>query len=195
MTKEVDPLFIDTDIVLGVNALQFTDGKHRLLDRRLLESALAAPQNVWLYDDEADLFDVATSYCFHIAMNHPFQDGNKRASIATAYRFLALNELDPTARSLCPPELRVPDERIAEDVVDLVTKTITASNFSRQLFLATIPHYIRELGSSREIDLMEWGASLGIHPRRYVEFESLLTKIREGQTPADYRRLLGGVSK
>jgi death on curing protein len=34
---------------------------------------------------------MAAAYLFHIALNHPFIDGNKRTSLATALTFLDLN--------------------------------------------------------------------------------------------------------
>lgn len=41
---------------------------------------------------------MAAAYAYHIACNHPFIDGNKRAGLASALLFLKLNEisiLDP----------------------------------------------------------------------------------------------------
>jgi death-on-curing protein len=37
------------------------------------------------------LAEMAAAYLFHIAQNHPFLDGNKRAALATALAFLWLN--------------------------------------------------------------------------------------------------------
>jgi death-on-curing protein len=34
---------------------------------------------------------MAAAYLFHIAQNHPFLDGNKRAALATAFVFVCLN--------------------------------------------------------------------------------------------------------
>ncbi|RYD84391.1 MAG: type II toxin-antitoxin system death-on-curing family toxin [Verrucomicrobiaceae bacterium] len=54
-------------------------GAGAVLDLGLLESALAHPKNAFLYgDDSTSLFDLAASYAYHVAKNHPFQDGNKR---------------------------------------------------------------------------------------------------------------------
>jgi death-on-curing protein len=38
-----------------------------------------------------DLFEMAAAYLFHIVMNHPFVDGNKRAAAHAALVFLADN--------------------------------------------------------------------------------------------------------
>lgn len=42
----------------------------------------------------ADIFDMAAAYLFHIVLNHPFVDGNKRTGLACAYLFLAMNEYE-----------------------------------------------------------------------------------------------------
>jgi death-on-curing protein len=41
-----------------------------------------------------DLFEMAAAYLFHIVMDHPFIDGNKRAGTAAARVFLRLNGWD-----------------------------------------------------------------------------------------------------
>ena len=57
----------------------------------LLESALAAPQNLYLYSEDADLFDIATAYAFHISQNQTFNGGNKRTGLQAAIGFLKGN--------------------------------------------------------------------------------------------------------
>ena len=54
-------------------------------DDGLLESVLARPRNVALYQEHVTLAQLAAAYAFGIAKNHPFIDGNKRAA------FLAMN--------------------------------------------------------------------------------------------------------
>lgn len=74
-------------------------GEYGIRDIRLLESALAQPEasfaGEWLH---ADLYEMSSAYAFHICMNHPFLDGNKRAALASALVFLEINHvslLDP----------------------------------------------------------------------------------------------------
>lgn len=55
-------------------------GPDGIRDEGLLESALARPRNIALYDPDADLFTLAASDCAGIVQNHPFIDGNKRAA-------------------------------------------------------------------------------------------------------------------
>ena len=59
-------------------------------DLRLLESALARPQDLAAYD-EANAFDLAAAYAFGISKNHPFIDGNKRVAFVASVTFLELN--------------------------------------------------------------------------------------------------------
>jgi death-on-curing protein len=40
-----------------------------------------------------DIFEMAAAYLFHIVQNHPFVDGNKRTGAASAYIFLAMNNI------------------------------------------------------------------------------------------------------
>lgn len=43
-----------------------------------------------------DLAAMAAAYLFHIAQNHPFIDGNKRAAVMSALAFLSVNEVELT---------------------------------------------------------------------------------------------------
>tara|TARA_E500000305_G_scaffold81234_1_gene67065 strand:+ start:709 stop:1098 length:390 start_codon:yes stop_codon:yes gene_type:complete len=70
--------------------IEIGGGSHGLRDAPLLESALARPQNLYVYG-EIDLFVLAASYAEGIARNHPFIDGNKRTAFLTADLFLADN--------------------------------------------------------------------------------------------------------
>jgi death on curing protein len=57
-----------------------------------LESTLAQPQaqfgGSFLHHD---LYEMAAAYLFHIVMNHPFVDGNKRTGLDAATTFLRVN--------------------------------------------------------------------------------------------------------
>lgn len=44
-----------------------------------------------LYDEAADIYDVAAAYAYNVAQNQPFLDGNKRAGLAAAASFLFVN--------------------------------------------------------------------------------------------------------
>jgi death-on-curing protein len=51
---------------------------------------MARPQNLALYGDP-DVSELAASYAFGIARNHPFVDGNKRTAAVVSETFLVLN--------------------------------------------------------------------------------------------------------
>jgi death on curing protein len=65
-------------------------GGEGVRDERLLESAMARPQNLCAYG-EPDIVELAAAYAFGIARNHPFVDGNKRTAAVVSETFLALN--------------------------------------------------------------------------------------------------------
>jgi death on curing protein len=68
-------------------------GASGMRDEGLLDSALARPQNIHVYRPEATLAELAAAYCFGIAKNHAFFDGNKRAAFAAMGLFLLKNGL------------------------------------------------------------------------------------------------------
>ncbi|HET9317104.1 MAG TPA: type II toxin-antitoxin system death-on-curing family toxin [Vicinamibacteria bacterium] len=88
------PLFLTLDEVLLIHADQIRryGGRAGVRDLGLLRSALAMPEasfdGVYLH---TELTEMAAAYLFHIARNHPFVDGNKRAALAAALVFLAMN--------------------------------------------------------------------------------------------------------
>lgn len=70
-------------------------GKKGIRDENMLLSAIAQPYAAFggQYLHKT-MFDKAAAYLFHICQNHPFIDGNKRAAIAAALVFLAMNDCD-----------------------------------------------------------------------------------------------------
>ncbi|MEX0959811.1 MAG: type II toxin-antitoxin system death-on-curing family toxin [Burkholderiales bacterium] len=85
-------IWIDADVVLAVHDEQLAEhgGSAGIRDGGLLESALARPKNLTAYGDP-DFADLAASYGFGIARNHPFVDGNKRTAFVSTELFLRLN--------------------------------------------------------------------------------------------------------
>jgi death-on-curing protein len=66
-------------------------------DENALESALARPQNKWVYAEERDLAMLAAAYGFALVKSHPYRDGNKRIGFLALVTFLGLNGYDLTA--------------------------------------------------------------------------------------------------
>lgn len=61
-------------------------------DENMLLSALARPQQLWSCGSPPpDLCQLAASYAYGLAKNHPFLDGNKRTSAIACETFLILN--------------------------------------------------------------------------------------------------------
>ena len=77
-------------VLLHDESLAEHRGSPGLRDERVLESALARPQNLAAYG-APDLADLAAAYGVGLAKNHPFVDGNERAAFLAAGLFLALN--------------------------------------------------------------------------------------------------------
>lgn len=64
--------------------------KNHPTQQALLESAVSSPQNHKYYG-ETDLFKLAGILAEKIILSHAYQDGNKRAAMATADMFLKIN--------------------------------------------------------------------------------------------------------
>ncbi len=84
--------WVDETVVMAIHDRQLAEhgGSEGLRDPGLLASALARPQNAAAYGTP-DAAELAASYAFGIAKNHPFIDGNKRTAWVVARLFLAAN--------------------------------------------------------------------------------------------------------
>ena len=93
--SDAEPVWLTVDLMIDVHAEQLAlfGGPTGLRDRGMLESALGRPLNKYAYG-ETDLAILAAAYTFGIARNHPFVDGNKRASFAALIVFLGLNDVE-----------------------------------------------------------------------------------------------------
>ena len=85
-------VWIDAQVLLAVHDEQLAEhgGGSGIRDAGLLDSALARPVNLAAYG-KPDFADLAASYGFGLAKNHPFVDGNKRTAFVAVELFLALN--------------------------------------------------------------------------------------------------------
>ena len=90
-----EPVWLTAELVIAIHEEQLREfgGPPGIRDRSMLESALGRPQNKFTYG-ETDLPALAAAYAFGIARNHPFVDGNKRASFLSIITFLGLNGID-----------------------------------------------------------------------------------------------------
>jgi len=86
--------FLDVRDVLALHeeTIAIEGGMAGVRDHGLLDSAVAMPRaqfgGEYLHKN---IFDMAAAYLFHIAGNHPFHDGNKRAALIACLTFLREN--------------------------------------------------------------------------------------------------------
>ena len=84
--------WVDPRVALALHAEQLRawGGGQGVRDEGLFESALARPQNLAAYG-QPDTADLAASYAYGLAKNHPFVDGNKRTALVVCETFLIDN--------------------------------------------------------------------------------------------------------
>ena len=94
----MQPVFLSLDEVLEIHQQQIEryGGPAGLRDAGALESAVATPQATFRGEFlHKSIPAMAAAYLFHICQNHPFIDGNKRASANAAVTFLLMNDWEP----------------------------------------------------------------------------------------------------
>ncbi len=92
-----DIVFLTLTEIIDIHADQIAryGGSHGIRDINLLSSAVAMSPASFAGDYlHTNIFEMAAAYAFHIAQNHPFIDGNKRAALASALVFLEMNGID-----------------------------------------------------------------------------------------------------
>lgn len=94
----IDFLSLSDVLAIHQRMIERYGGSAGVRDEGLLLSALAMPQAAFFgaYAHE-DIYEMAAAYLFHIVMNHPFVDGNKRTGAAAAVVFLGINDIAMTA--------------------------------------------------------------------------------------------------
>jgi death-on-curing protein len=112
-------VWLEKDTVLAAHDRQIAEhgGSAGLRDDKLLESALARPQQLHAYGNPApDLADLAAALAYGLARNHPFVDGNKRTAHVAYRTFLELNgaELAATDEEKYVSILALAEGKLAE---------------------------------------------------------------------------------
>ena len=107
-------------LLIHQNQIEEYGGDFGLRDTGLLSSAYMMPQSSfngeYLHEN---IFEMAAAYLYHICQNHPFIDGNKRTSLASALVFLDLNNI----------EIKDPEEKLYE----LVMKTAQGKTNKKEI--------------------------------------------------------------
>jgi len=125
------PNFLNLEIVLKIHTRQIErfGGTNGLRDQGLLESALAQPQVT--FDGQLlhpEIHQQAGAYLYHLTMNHPFIDGNKRTAFAVMDTFLRINGYNLTLSNQSAYNLviKVANHQISkEDLIYFLQKNIT----------------------------------------------------------------------
>jgi len=125
-----DIIWIADPVILAIHDEQLAEhgGLSGTRDQGLLESALARPKNMYAYGEE-DVAVLAAAYCYGIARNHPFLDGNKRTAFVAAELFLMLNGymLMADDADCILTMLKVADGSLAEaDFITWINQNITS---------------------------------------------------------------------
>ncbi|QMS89990.1 type II toxin-antitoxin system death-on-curing family toxin [Nostoc edaphicum CCNP1411] len=88
------PRFLSISQVLDIHQDEINSfgGTSGVRDEGLLDSALAQPQATFGGELlHPTIHEQAAAYLYHLAMNHPFIDGNKRTAFAVMDTFITLN--------------------------------------------------------------------------------------------------------
>ncbi len=88
-----DIVWILDEVALAVHDEQLAEhgGLQGIRDLGAVQSALARPRNLAIYENCDDKAQLAAAYAYGIARNHGFADGNKRTALVIADLFLMLN--------------------------------------------------------------------------------------------------------
>lgn len=92
-----EPKWILDEVVVAVHRRQIAEhgGMDGIRDKRLLESTLIRPRNLYhLGDPKPYIAEVAAAYAYGLARNHAFADGNKRTALVIYLLFLKLNGIE-----------------------------------------------------------------------------------------------------
>jgi death-on-curing protein len=123
------PISLEEVLELHDDQISSFGGTPGVRDEGLLESALAQPQSTFGSEYlHPTIAEQAAAYLYHIAMNHPFIDGNKRSAFAVTDTFLRLNGFS----------LNLTDDRVYDLVMQVVQGMMTKEQLSTELELCIV---------------------------------------------------------
>jgi death-on-curing protein len=100
-------------LVWHAASIEIFGGAEGILNQGAPESALAQARQGFGGEFVHEFpFGMAAAYGYHLAMNHPFRDGNKRTAFAAMVGFLRLNGWDFT----------LPDDQAADLMLELIAE-------------------------------------------------------------------------
>jgi death-on-curing protein len=122
--KETEFLTLAEIIEIHSDQIKRYGGSEGLRDINLLSSAATMPYASFSGDFlHRDIFEMAAAYAFHICRNHPFVDGNKRTSLASALVFLELNGTS----------IRDPEEKLFYAMINIASGKMKKERFAELL--------------------------------------------------------------
>jgi death-on-curing protein len=126
-----EPVWLDREDILRIHARQIDryGGSHGVLSEGAIDSSVARPRNLLLYEEVRDVFRLAACYAYGFARNHCFVDGNKRVAFASAAAFLLDNGFLLRPVPAVGPDLFV--RLAAGQVTELELATIYCANCVR----------------------------------------------------------------
>jgi death-on-curing protein len=134
-------VWIKKPLALAMHERQLAEhgGSAGVRDDKLLESALARPQQLQAYGDPPpDLADLAASLAYGLARNHPFVDGNKRTAAVACETFIELNGC----------QLQAEDVELYPVYIGLAEGSLTEAQFAawlRQRIMLARGHGVHEM--------------------------------------------------
>ncbi|MBA2486568.1 MAG: type II toxin-antitoxin system death-on-curing family toxin [Nitrospira sp.] len=118
--KEFTFLGVADVLLLHADTIAIDGGSHGVRDHGLLDAAVAMPRQQFNSEYlHKDIAAMAAAYLFHIAQNHPFVDGNKRAGVMAALSFLRVNSVEklPASQELEIAILQVAAGELSKDAL------------------------------------------------------------------------------
>ncbi len=126
MSRELKHPTVEAVLAIHDEVLAAHGGAAGLMSRKLLESAVAAPQATMMGQLRiSEPIEVAGAYFYYLCSNHPFVDGNKRVALATCLVFLSENGL-------------LPEEALDVDAWENLTLAVAAGLLSRDEITETL---------------------------------------------------------
>ena len=120
------PVFADLERVLEAHRHYF--GRDQVCIQSLLDSAVNAAINLWLYEGESDLFELAAVYACRISQAQSFIEGNKRTALIVTTSFLETNGIDTSHYN---------QSDLEDWLVEVAEKKIDQKGFARRLRCAS----------------------------------------------------------
>jgi len=170
-------VFLTLDDILEshLNQIDTYGGCHGIRDIGLLESAIAPPEasfgGQYLH---ADIFEMAAACLYHLVMNHPFVDGNKRIELEAALIFLEINN----------ENLKASDQ----ELVDLVLSQTSSDPIARDEVALFSPYPRRSVRDLRRQERVgSRGSTVPCYRKHSDGLEELEPTDRNDATPAPRR--------